>query len=473
MTVTPRRFQPLEDYKELLQHLSHLQANLVPERGEVIVSISQEMKAVDPLSVLQYFGRDDQVHFYLEKPEKKETIVALGSVAYQSFDQPDRFRASQQFIETHLKQITSLGSTHLPFSGPHFCCSFTFFDPQTQSSEPFSSATIFLPRWQVAIKSETCVFVTNFRLQNNSNIQELTEQIWQTFQKVKLASYSFHQPMIDVRSQLIQKYVSSDAYFKSAVTAILKDIEKQRVNKVVLAHALDILSPIPFQVIPCLNHLRVRHPDCYIFSLGNGRGQTFLGATPERLVQISHQNFTTDALAGSAPRGRTPEEDQDLAQMLLNNPKERHEHRVVIDFITKGLSKIGLLPQILPSPKLLQLSNIQHLWTPIYGKVPSGVHPLELVAELHPTPAVAGVPREISQSIICQYEQFNRSLYAAPLGWIDSVGNSEFYVGIRSALLEGCQARLYAGAGIVAGSEPEKELAEIRLKLQTLLKALV
>jgi menaquinone-specific isochorismate synthase len=121
----------------------------------------------------------------------------------------------------------------------------------------------------------------------------------------------------------------------------------------------------------------------------------------------------------------------------------------------------------------LQLSNIQHLQTPIHASVPAHVHLLDVVAELHPTPAVAGVPREIACDIIRRHERFERSLYAAPIGWVDHQGNGEFAVGIRSALINGQEARLYAGAGIVAGSDPDRELAEIQLKLQALLNALV
>ena len=101
------------------------------------------------------------------------------------------------------------------------------------------------------------------------------------------------------------------------------------------------------------------------------------------------------------------------------------------------------------------------------------MHPLEIVAQLHPTPAVAGAARDVACAEIRRYESFERGLYAAPLGWVDYQGNSEFIVGIRSALINGDRARLYAGAGIVAGSDPDKELAEIQLKLQALLKALV
>jgi menaquinone-specific isochorismate synthase len=149
------------------------------------------------------------------------------------------------------------------------------------------------------------------------------------------------------------------------------------------------------------------------------------------------------------------------------------------------------MPQLLPTPQLRQLSNIQHLWTPIQAQLRADIHPLEIVAQLHPTPAVAGVPTKIAQQQIRRYETFDRSLYAAPLGWVDYQGNCEFIVGIRSALIDSekpsengspadtpagataYRARLYAGAGIVAGSDPNKELAEIQLKLQALLKALL
>jgi menaquinone-specific isochorismate synthase len=218
--------------------------------------------------------------------------------------------------------------------------------------------------------------------------------------------------------------------------------------------------------------LRDRHPGCQIFSLGNSQGYHFLGASPERLINIKNRQLLTDALAGSAPRGKNSYEDQQLASKLLGSEKERREHQSVSAFITQRLSQLGLKPQQSPL-KLLKLSNIQHLWTPIYAQLPPQLHPLDIVAQLHPTPAVAGVPREIALEQIRYYETFDRCLYAAPLGWVDFQGNSEFIVGIRSALIKDNHARLYAGAGIVAGSDPAKELIEIQLKFQAMLRALL
>ncbi|MEM8779146.1 MAG: isochorismate synthase, partial [Cyanobacteria bacterium P01_G01_bin.49] len=259
--------------------------------------------------------------------------------------------------------------------------------------------------------------------------------------------------------------------FKVSVASILDSIQANHFNKLVLAHPLDLISPINFSVINCLNNLRNSHPDCYIFALNNGNKNYFIGASPERLISVRNQQLVTDALAGSAPRGKTNKEDNYLLHKLLKSSKERREHQVVIEFIIQRLINLGLTPQISPL-KVLQLSNIQHLWTPIYTQLKSHIHPLEVVSQLHPTPAVSGFPTEVTCQEIQHYERFERGLYAAPLGWIDYDGNSEFIVGIRSALISDNHARLYAGAGIVEGSEPDKEFAEIQLKFQTLLKAL-
>ncbi|NEP41237.1 MAG: isochorismate synthase, partial [Okeania sp. SIO2H7] len=172
-------------------------------------------------------------------------------------------------------------------------------------------------------------------------------------------------------------------------------------------------------------------------------------------------------------RGKTPSQDAELANSLLSSKKDLREHFFVRDFLVKSLEELGFLPKCSPKPQLLQLSNIQHLWTPIKAGNSGEIHVLEILAKLHPTPAMAGVPRDIVRAKIREFETVDRSLYAAPIGWIDSKGNGEFAVGIRSGFIEGDRARLYAGAGIVVGSHPQKELAEIKLKFQALLKALV
>jgi menaquinone-specific isochorismate synthase len=161
-----------------------------------------------------------------------------------------------------------------------------------------------------------------------------------------------------------------------------------------------------------------------------------------------------------------------LATALLNSVKEQHEHRLVRDFIVEKLQNLQLRPTWLSQPQLLRLTNIQHIWTPIQAALPPALSPLSILAALHPTPAVAGLPQALACQKIQEYEQITRGLYAAPLGWLDLAGDGELVVGIRSALVDDRQAQLYAGAGIVAGSQAAQEVAEIQLKFQPLYRAL-
>jgi menaquinone-specific isochorismate synthase len=472
MTVTSFCANLFQDHKELYQILSVGKQQSIAKDCPQIVSISQEMQQLEPLAVLQAIAKPNQLQFYWENRRKQEAIAAIDAAVSLQVEGRDRFQKAQQFIQYSLKNTISNGTSNLPFSGSHFFCGFTFFENNLTIDAPFPSATIFLPRWQVSLRKSTCVLVANIEINSKANLDLLVEDLCTQCRTISWSSHSLVDRNETELVQLIKQDSNNAEWFKLAVSSALKSIHTNQFSKIVLANAIDVISPLPFNLINSLKNLRKRHPDCYIFSTSNGQGQNFIGASPERLLSIRNNQLVTDSLAGSAPRGKTRGEDAAFAHQLLISEKERREHQFVLNFIVKRLSQLGLMPQLLPTPQLLQLSNIQHLWTPVQSSVPANVHPLDIVEKLHPTPAVAGVPRDIVLRHILHYEQFDRCLYAAPLGWVDYQGNSEFIVGIRSALIEGSKARLYAGAGIVAGSDPEKELLEIQLKLQALLRAL-
>lgn len=470
MTVSPCRANLFLDQKELYQFLSACQQDCSCNQTK-FVSISLEIESVDPLVALEKIAQPNQLNFYFENKSKGQAIAAIDSAAKLHLKGKQRFENAQKFIKFHIANTITFGNLNHSFSGPHFCCSFGFFDENTQPNSPFPPATVFLPRWQIVRDSDRCIVIANLEINAEVNLEILLEHFYQTIEKVILLQDNLNKHNIN-QQKFIKKAVDGIDNFEQTIVSILKSIQSNHLQKIVIAHALDVISANPFNLFKSLNKLRQLYSNCYIFSISNGKGQNFIGASPERLISIHNQELITDALAGSAPRGKTLIEDADLAKRLLNSEKENHEHQVVIDFITQRLYHLGIVPQLL-TPQLRQLSNIQHLWTPISAKVPVNVNPLEIVAELHPTPAVAGVPRDVACEAINHYENFERGLYAAPLGWVDYQGNSEFIVGIRSALIDSDRARLYAGAGIVAGSDPDKELAEIQLKLQALLKALV
>lgn len=474
MPVVPFHANLLQGHRELCQFLvACQQASREKDCGQ-IVSISLEIPPVDPLAVFQVLSQDSPLHFYLEKGGTGEAIAAFDAAIDFTADSGDRFTQTKNSIDSTLANTLSTGALNLPFSGPHFFCSFTFFDRSQPTDAPFPSATVFLPRWQVARSPNHCVLVANLTIQADDRIEHLAASICQKIKQIDLVkSNALNSLEFPVNYLNKQRHITQNDNFKIAVNSALDSIAKKRLSKVVLAHGIDVSSPKPFSLVHSLQNLRKFYPDCYLFVTSNRQGKSFMGASPERLLSIQDRQLVTDALAGSAPRGKNPAEDAKLANTLMSSKKERHEHRVVIDFIRDRLKYLGLNPLIYPEVRLLQLSNIQHLWTPIKATISPDVHLLDILAELHPTPAVAGVPRDVACREIRRYETFDRCLYAAPIGWLDAAGNGEFIVGIRSALIEGCHARLYAGAGIVQGSNPERELAEIELKLQALLKTLV
>lgn len=200
--------------------------------------------------------------------------------------------------------------------------------------------------------------------------------------------------------------------------------------------------------------------------------QFFFGATPERLVKVESQKALSTCLAGSTPRGKTVEKDAELGEALLKDPKNRAEHQYVVKMISEVFEDYCSGTVVPKLPKLLKIRDIQHLYTPVEGKLNPGATLFDLVEVLHPTPALGGEPKLEALHMIREHEAMNRGYYAAPIGWIDAKGNGEFAVAIRSALLDGEKAYLYAGGGIVADSMPESEYDETWVKFRPMLRAL-
>ncbi|GAB4218458.1 MAG: hypothetical protein OHK0012_27590 [Synechococcales cyanobacterium] len=258
------------------------------------------------------------------------------------------------------------------------------------------------------------------------------------------------------------------------IPTALRLIEQGSLEKIVLAASLTLTLPTLPSLAQILANLRHLYRDCTVFACAHPLGGVFLGASPEPLVRVQSSHLTTVALAGSAPRHPDPQRDHDLGAALLGSTKDRYEQHLVTESILTTFCQLGITPH-LPEhyPSLRQLTHIQHLQTPIQAQLPPHLHLLDVVAALHPTAAVAGLPRERACQSIQRLESFHRGLYAAPIGWLDPLGNGDFVVGIRSAWMTPPQVTLYAGAGIVAGSLVEREQAEITWKWQTLLPAIL
>ncbi|RRG18819.1 isochorismate synthase [Weissella viridescens] len=234
-------------------------------------------------------------------------------------------------------------------------------------------------------------------------------------------------------------------------------------QKVVLGMQATLTFDGPIQVANLLESLVAQQPESYHFVLKRGT-DVFVSATPERIVKLSGNQFETAAVAGSIRRGEDTETDTALADALWHDQKNREEHQIVVDMLVNQLADVSTLTYA-STPQMLQTPQIQHLYTPIQGQLNSETALLALVERLHPTPALGGWPRDWAKSIIEDYELAPRGLFAAPLGYYLPNGTGEFIVGIRSMLVQADQARLFAGAGILAESDLAQEAQEIQLKM--------
>lgn len=240
-------------------------------------------------------------------------------------------------------------------------------------------------------------------------------------------------------------------------------------HKAVLAREVVIEADVALDPVTILERLRRTYPGCMISSIDG-----MVGASPELLVSRTGDVVRSHPMAGTTPRGGDPTADARLAATLLASAKDRHEHQLTIDMVHDTLLPFCSYLDAEAEPSVVPVANVQHLATMVEGRLSApAASVLELMAALHPTPAVCGVPRDLALATIAELEQLDRGRYAGPVGWVDGAGNGRWAVGLRCAELDGRRARLFAGNGIVEDSDPATELAETRAKFQALLGAIL
>ena len=256
--------------------------------------------------------------------------------------------------------------------------------------------------------------------------------------------------------------------WQAAVAEALQRIDDGELDKVVLARDVVVTTDAPVDTRYLLTRLAQRYPSCWTFMVDN-----MLGATPEMLVRRVGDTVTSRVLAGTMRRSSNAASDASLAEALLDSAKDHAEHAYAVQSVALALAAHCTDLDVPPTPSLLRLANVQHLATDVRGALADGAPALALAASLHPTAAVCGTPTERAFSLIRELEGMDRGRYAGPVGWIDSRGDGEFGIALRCASVEADdRLRLYAGVGLVSGSDPESELAETVAKLVAMRDAL-
>ena len=260
--------------------------------------------------------------------------------------------------------------------------------------------------------------------------------------------------------------------WERAVAAAVRRIRAGQLSKVVLARDLFATAAHDLDIRVILRRLTGRYPDCYTFACGN-----MVGATPELLIRRQDDDVSSLVLGGTAARGRDAAEDAALGAALLTSAKEREEHEYAVVGVRSVLAARCDRLEVDPGPSLMRFANVQHLATWITGRLDgaqaaSDHSVLALADALHYTPAVCGTPAETAMELIRDLEQMDRGRYAGPVGWVDARGNGVWGIALRCAEVDGRRARLFAGCGIVAGSDPVAELAETQAKFAVMQFAL-
>jgi menaquinone-specific isochorismate synthase len=261
--------------------------------------------------------------------------------------------------------------------------------------------------------------------------------------------------------------LSAPEWEQAVGEAVRRITHSPDLHKVVLARDLYASADIPIDPRALLRWLAPRYPGCFTFACDG-----LVGATPEPLIRKDGWEVTSLVLAGTRPRGATQAEDSELARALLGSAKENEEHEYAAASLRDTLSPHCSAMYVAPRPELIRLPNVQHLGTRVHGTLSTQRSALSLVAAVHPTAAVGGTPTDAAVEVIRELESMDRERYAGPVGWVDADGNGEWCIALRCAQLAGNRARLFAGCGIVAGSDPAAELAETESKLRPMRNAL-
>ena len=409
---------------------------------------------------------------------QEATVVGSGAAATLTADGADRFDAIREAAET----LFASGDVHAGTEAarPRLFGGFAFHGDSTSGSpwEDFPGARFVFPRVQVTWTDgddpDADAWLTVNAVGDDVDSAAVEARLADARERIE--SLPDAEPLVDPPGVSGRRRTTARADWTAGVGAAVDRIKSGDLKKVVLAQALDVDLEDDLSLPDVLSRLGQKYPDCYRFLIepepADGRPQpSFFGATPERLVSVRGRTVETDALAGTTGRGETPAEDEWLAQELARDEKNAHEHDLVAETIEEQLSPFAA--SVSPGPRRVKrLATVQHLWTPITATLDRDEHVLSLVEALHPTPAVGGLPPEAALETIRETEPFDRGWYAAPVGWIDAAGYGTFAVALRSAVARGDVATLFAGVGIVADSDPDREGDEVQLKYRPILDEL-
>jgi menaquinone-specific isochorismate synthase len=422
-------------------------------------SIAVQVPAQDPLKQLPCLAGESSFRFLWDSAPGL-CLAAAGQCQHLELAGPRRFELAQRFSDTTLQRLIDASPKAPCQARSRVLLAFSFFEQSREQKGSVDAAPCLqalLPRWQLSSHGQESWLRMHGHASDASDVRALTEALWQMAEALNATS-PHDQP--DDATVLGTPVGCWQERYQPALEQGLALVNEGALHKLVLAVRQSIELTTPLSPLPLLERLRHQQTGSCRFLWQRGLNDAFFGASPERLLNLRNGRLRSDALAGTAGRGEG-------GDTLMQSSKDRHEHELVVKAISESLREEGLRPQSPRQPQLARHGHLIHLHTPISADA-SGHQALALAAALHPTPAVAGLPRREAMHWLQTLEPFERGGYAAPIGWIDKAGDAELRVAIRCGHLRGNQLDLTAGAGLVRGSIAERELQEVSQKLAVL-----
>ncbi|MFE4075373.1 isochorismate synthase MenF [Peribacillus sp. YIM B13477] len=438
---------------------------------QVLFSHIKKIKCNSPLSFYQA-GRERYAgeRFFWEDPAKEITITGLGNVKkLKAASNAERYREVEKSWIKLQNDAVKTGVTDVEATGPLLFGGFSF-DYETDSTllwNQFGDNLFYIPAFMLSIVGKQAYLTTNLLCSPDDSEKLFIDMI---NEREAFLFESLDGNGLGANSLVMQREVEPEEW-KRTVAEAVQEIKTTDLDKIVLARELRLGFERSIDSGKVLEQLIAEQPLSYIFSLEAG-GDCFVGATPERLIKKQGNEVFSTCLAGSMRRGKDEQEDVCLGEELLHDQKNLQEHQYVVSMISNAFDSVCEKVMVPAGPTLMKNRHIQHLYTPVRGISKEGVTIFEFVENLHPTPAMGGLPKEKAVVRIRELEGLERGFYAGPLGWVDTYGNGEFAVGIRSALIQNNEASLFAGCGVVEDSTPESEFWETGIKFNPMLSAL-
>lgn len=443
-----------------------------PAAHASLVAASVPIAHVDPIAAFGAYLDAGLAPLLWLQPTARRAFVGVGDALRMDLDGPDRFVRAAGFRE-QVAQGARIGGPGAGLGAGPILLGGGTFAPRP-SSDPIwrglERGHLAVPRLLLELRGDRCLLTGTVAggAARHDGVREVTSLVRRLERFGARLAADPGPARLDVSAR-----VPNRAAWASSVARCAGAVGRGRLDKVVLARRVDLVGEETLDVPAILRRLEAGAPSATIFAISTPDGGAFLGATPERLVETRGRTFRTIALAGTRGRGADDAEDDRLGEELLASEKDREEHQVVVTMLRETLGPLADELHIAPRPHVVRLRTVQHLATEISGTVREGTNLLALVEALHPTPAVGGWPSELALDLIDEQEHLDRGWYAGPVGWLGlgrspSGGDGEFVVAIRSGVVRGRSASLFAGCGIVGDSEPDREWEESEHKLRAL-----